>query len=72
VDHINTADTIINLGNTYHSQGKYDEAIEQYQRALRISKKAFGADHINIADTINNLGFTYYKTRKVWWGDRTF
>ena len=59
VDHINTADTINNLGSTYDSQGKYDEAIAQYERALRIKEKAFGVDHINTADTINNLGITY-------------
>ena len=59
VNHINTADTIHNLGNTYDSQGKYDEAIAQYERALRIYEKAFGVDHINTANTINNLGITY-------------
>jgi len=55
-DHINTASTINNLGNTYTHQGKYDEAIAQYERALRIKEKAFGADHINTADTIMNIG----------------
>src|SRR5438045_6945984 len=33
VDHINTADTIMGLGLTYHSQGKYDKGITQYERA---------------------------------------
>ena len=42
VDHINTADTINNLGITYKSQGKYDEAIAQYERALKIKEKAGG------------------------------
>ena len=59
VDHINTADTINNLGITYSRQGKYDEAIAHYERSLRIYEKAFGVDHINTADTINNLGSTY-------------
>jgi tetratricopeptide (TPR) repeat protein len=59
VDHINTANTINNLGSTYDSQGKYDEAIAHYERSLRIKEKAFGVDHINTADTINNLGSTY-------------
>ena len=58
-DHINTADTINNLGSIYSRQGKYDEAIAQHERALRIKEKAFGADHINTASTINNLGLTY-------------
>ena len=59
VDHINTADTINNLGITYRHQGKYELAIAQYERALRIKEAAFGVDHINTADTINNLGITY-------------
>jgi tetratricopeptide (TPR) repeat protein len=42
MDHINTADTINNLGSTYDSQGKYDEAIAQYERALKIFEGAFG------------------------------
>ena len=56
VDHIKMANTINNLGNTYNSQGKYDEAIAQYERALRIYEKAFGVDHINTARTIMNIG----------------
>ena len=59
MDHINTADTIINLGSTYDSQGKYDEAVVYNQRALKVYENAFGVDHINTADTIMNLGVTY-------------
>ena len=56
MDHINTANTINNLATTYDSQGKYDEAIAQYERALRIKENAFGVDHINTAKTITNIG----------------
>ena len=59
MDHINTANTINNLGSTYASQGKYDEAIAHYERALRIKEKAFGVDHINTADTIMNIGLLF-------------
>ena len=44
---------------TYDSQGKYDKAIEQYERALKIKENAFGVDHINTASTIMNLGITF-------------
>jgi tetratricopeptide (TPR) repeat protein len=50
------ANTINNLGMTYDSQGKYDEAIELYKQSLRIKEKAFGADHINMATIIRNIG----------------
>src|SRR5213083_1173322 len=41
------------------SQGKYNEAITQYERALRIYEKAFGVDHINSASTIMNIGLLF-------------
>ena len=48
-----------NLGIIYGHQGKYDEAIAQYERALRIKENAFGVDHIDTADTILNMGLFY-------------
>src|SRR5436190_21668646 len=59
MDHINTANTINSIVHTYHSKGKYDQAIAQYERALRIKETTFGVDHINTANTIMNLGITY-------------
>ena len=44
------------IGNVYQSQGKYDEAIAQYERALRIYENSFGVNHVNTADTILNIG----------------
>jgi tetratricopeptide (TPR) repeat protein len=64
VDHINTANTVNNVGITYHSKGKYDEAIAQYEQALRIYERAFGSDHIRMADTINNIGSVYFAQGK--------
>jgi tetratricopeptide (TPR) repeat protein len=49
----------MNLGTVYRHQGKYDDAITQYKRALRIDEKAFGVDHVNTADTIMNLGLVF-------------
>jgi tetratricopeptide (TPR) repeat protein len=59
VRHIKRADTINNLGKTYFRQGKYDDAIEQYQRALEITEQMSGVDHTNTAKMINNLGVAY-------------
>ena len=50
---------INNLGLTYFSQGKYDEAIVRYERALRIFEKMFEVNHINTIVTINNLDMMY-------------
>jgi tetratricopeptide (TPR) repeat protein len=42
-----------NLGLTYHSEGLFDKAIEQYQIALRIKP--------DIAEAHKNLGIAYMK-----------
>ena len=36
--------------------GRYDVAIEHFQRALAITTTALGEDHPSVADTLNNLG----------------
>ena len=51
-----STELVNNFGNTYDSQGKYDEAIAQYKQALRIKENAFGVDYINTTETIGNIG----------------
>jgi tetratricopeptide (TPR) repeat protein len=60
VDHINTADTINNIGIACQDQ---ELAIEHYKRALRIRETAFGADHISTVSTLINLGSTCHSQR---------
>ena len=38
-----------NLANVYHSQGRYDEAIELYKQALLIDEKTIGKEHPDYA-----------------------
>src|SRR5436190_23282445 len=49
----------------YNSQGKYDEAISYYERALKIYDREFGTDHINSA----GIGNVYKFARQVRRGD---
>jgi hypothetical protein len=37
------------------SEGQYEEALEYYQRCLRIDEKAHGEDHISSAGTIGSI-----------------
>ena len=38
------------------AQGKYDEAVLLFKRALAIDEKALGAEHPQVAVRLNNLG----------------
>jgi tetratricopeptide (TPR) repeat protein len=48
-----SAEHHINLGVVYYNQGRLDEAIEEYRKALKISPNFDGAH--------NNLGIAYFK-----------
>ena len=58
-DHINSANTINNIGETYRRQGKHVEAMSCYERALKIYEREFGVDHVNSASTLHNIGLVY-------------
>ncbi|MBT9136741.1 MAG: Photosystem I assembly protein Ycf3 [Firmicutes bacterium] len=48
----------------YSEQGKYDEALPLYQRALAISERILGPDHPNVAGSLNNLAMLYSEQGK--------
>ena len=48
-----------NIAIVYNYQGKYDQALEYYQKALAIRLKKLGADHPNVADYYNNIAIVY-------------
>jgi tetratricopeptide (TPR) repeat protein len=47
------------LAIIYGYQGKYDEAIEKYEEALRIGENTIGREHPDYATRLNNLGEIY-------------
>jgi tetratricopeptide (TPR) repeat protein len=48
------------LAVIYNDQGRYDEAIEQYEEALRTYEKTLGKEHSYYAINLNNLANIYY------------
>lgn len=48
-----------NLGKLYFDRGKYAEAEEEYQRALRIRKEKLGEKHPLVASSLNSLAALY-------------
>ncbi|CAF1602395.1 unnamed protein product, partial [Didymodactylos carnosus] len=53
----------ISYGKYYFKTGKYDEAIEKYQRALNIFEKALLNGHPDVAFAHLCLGQYYFKTK---------
>ena len=41
----------MNLANVYHSQGKYDEALDYHQKSLSIKITTLGNDHRDVANS---------------------
>lgn len=58
-DHHSLASFIGNLGDIYKEQGKLKEAQELYNKAIELTKKAYGNSHPSLIDDIGNLGNVY-------------
>jgi tetratricopeptide (TPR) repeat protein len=59
-DHFNAINT---RGFIYWHQGKWPEAIEEYNRALRVHESQFGRDHFLSASIIINIGNVYHSQK---------
>ncbi len=44
------------MGVKLMEQGKYKQALDYYEQALAIDKKAHGNEHPNVATSLNNIG----------------
>ena len=49
-----------NIAIIYQKQGKYEEALEYYQKGLEIDIKVSGQDHPDVAASIKNIGIVYH------------
>ena len=56
--------TYNNIGLVLDDEGKHEEALNYYQKALAIREKVLGTEHPNTATTYHNIGFSYYKMKK--------
>ena len=59
-DHPKTLTTCNNLAVAYHSAGRFDEAIELYERVLADQERVLGPDHPDTLITRNNLAGAYH------------
>ena len=50
VNHRDVAASHLDIGNVYDSQGDYENALDQYQKALQVCLAVYGQDHPSVAD----------------------
>ncbi|KAK6500012.1 hypothetical protein TWF481_010371 [Arthrobotrys musiformis] len=48
-----------NIALVFYNQGKHDEAMQWYERALSGKEKAFGRDHPSTLNTVNNIALVF-------------
>jgi len=57
-NHPDVAASYNNIGNSFQSLGRREEALQNHQLALGIWLKAFGENHPDVADSYNNIGIS--------------
>jgi tetratricopeptide (TPR) repeat protein len=62
---LDEANTCCNIANVYNSQGKYDQALEYYQKDLEITVRLVGLDHPSVATSKYNVASAYEKQGKL-------
>merc|ERR1719352_2215241 len=63
-DHPGVAASYNSIGSVYRSQGKYDDALDYYQKSLKIKITAVGSDHPDVASSKLNIGLLFKATNK--------
>ena len=54
-DHMDVAASLNNIGEVYRHQGRYQEALQQYEESLRIKIELVGHEHTDVADSKYNI-----------------
>ena len=61
---VSSARLLIEVGNLYYNQGKYDLALEKYEESLRIYEWVLGHDHPDVARSLHGIASVYYHQGK--------
>ena len=64
-NNFNLANTYINIGAVYYSQGKLQEALEMFNKCLTIQTAHYGEKNFNLASIYMNIGSVYYSQGKL-------
>ena len=52
------------MASVYYRQGRYEEALEHFARALAIARAALGENHPRVGATLKNMAHVYYRQRR--------
>jgi tetratricopeptide (TPR) repeat protein len=63
--HRDTAQSLNNLAELYHTRGEYAQAQLLHEQALSIREQVLGPAHPETAQSLNNLAGVYYDQRKL-------
>ena len=55
----NDFDTQSSLGNIEFKMGKYEEALQRYLKALKLTQQKYGENHLSVATSYGNIGVIY-------------
>jgi tetratricopeptide (TPR) repeat protein len=59
-----TARILSGWGIIYYELAEYNKALENFQKALKITQKYYGHDHKNNAQDLNNIGLVYHEKQE--------
>jgi tetratricopeptide (TPR) repeat protein len=60
-EHLNVASALGYVADVFDDQGRHEEALEYYERALAMKHNALGKDHPSVAEPLFNLAIAYLK-----------
>jgi len=60
-DSVQSMETIVKMGNVYHTLGSCHKAIDCFESVHNFYEKIFGKDHVNIGPIIRNIGYVLKK-----------
>ncbi len=59
-EHLETADSQVNLAFLYWQHGRFDDAIPLYEQSIDTRRRLLGPDHPDLADSLSGLGIVYW------------
>jgi len=63
-EHPSVATSLMNIGNVYCKQGKYEIVLVEYHKSLDIKIQIYGQDHSDVVMAHNNSAVVYRKLLK--------